>query len=108
MLRIYPVILDWISCLPPAIRSIGACDRNLADHLRRSSTAVALNVAEGMGATGRVKVNAYRIALREMREAIVAIDIAMRLEYIAGPDDRMADRQDRIVGTLVRLARPRS
>ena len=106
MLRLYPVVLDWVASLPPAIRSIARCDRHLADQLRRSSTSVALNVAEGMAATGRVRTNAYRIALREMRESVAALEIATRLEYVAGLDAGDADRQDRIVGTLVRLAKP--
>lgn len=106
MLRIYSVILDWIGSLPPYINAIGGCDSSLADQLRRSSTSVALNVAEGMGACGRVKTNCYRIALREMRESVAAIEIAERLGYVGAFDEQSADRQDRIVGTLVRLARP--
>ena len=108
MLRIYSVILDWVSSLPPSIRDISLADANLADQLRRSSTSVALNVAEGMGATGRVKINSYRIALREMRESMAAIEIASRLEYIPTLDHACNDRQDHIVATLVRLAKPRN
>ena len=106
MLRIYPVILDWLETLSPVIRAIGRVDRGLADQLRRSSTAVALNVAEGMGATGRVKTNAYRVALREMREASAAIDVAGRLGYAKITGLAELDRQSRITGTLVKLARP--
>ncbi|MHC4990171.1 MAG: four helix bundle protein [Planctomycetota bacterium] len=106
MLRIYPVILDWIATLPPMVRAIGASDPNLADQLRRSSTSVGLNVVEGMGAVGKAKTHCYRIALREMREAVAAIHIAGRLGYIAalGVDD--AERQEHIIATLVKLARP--
>ena len=107
MLRIYPVVLDWVASLRPVIRSIGACDSNLADQLRRSSTSVVLNLAEGMGATGRSKTQAYRVALREMRESVAAIEIGVRLEYVGGTGAVDADRQDRIVGTLVRLTLPR-
>lgn len=107
MLRIYAVVLDWIGSLPPALRSIGRCDPHLADQLRRSSTSVALNLAEGMGATGRVKTNAYRIALREMRESMAAIEIANRLEYLPTLDHEEHDRQLHIVATLVKLARVR-
>ncbi len=106
MLRVYPVILDWLESLSPVIRSIDSRDRHLADQLRRSSTSVCLNVAEGMGATGNVKRNSYRIALREMRESIAAVDIAERLDYVGVRSARTADRQGRIVGTLVKLARP--
>ena len=106
MLRIYPVALDWLSSLRPLITAIESCDRNLADHLRRSSTSVCLNLAEGMAATGRSKTQCYRVALREMREAVAAVEIASRLSYVDRLDDVSADRQSRIVGTLVRLAVP--
>ncbi len=106
MLHIYPVILDWIASLPPVIRSVRQHDPNLADQLRRSSTSVGLNTAEGMGATGGNKRKAYRIALQEMRESVGALDIAVRLQYVDSLSADAIDRQSRIVGTLVRLARP--
>jgi four helix bundle protein len=106
MLRIYPVILEWIATLPPMVRAIGASDPNLADQLRRSSTSVGLNVAEGMGAVGKAKTHCYRIALREMREAVAAVQIAGRLGYVAVLSPPDVDRQERIIATLVKLARP--
>ena len=106
MLRIYPVMLDWIASLRPVIRSVAGHDADLASQLQRSATSVCLNTAEGMGATGRSKRQCYRVALREMREAMAALDIAGRLGYVALPDAAAADRQSHIVGTLVRLAQP--
>ena len=106
MLRIYPVVLDWIESLSPVIKTIETRDRHLADQLRRSSTSVCLNLAEGMAADGASKRNCYRIALREMRESVAAVDIATRLAYVRPVDETRADRQARILGTLVRLAVP--
>jgi four helix bundle protein len=106
MLRIYAVTLDWIESVSPVVRRIASSDPRLADQLRRSSTSVGLNVSEGMGATGLMKRKAYRIALQEMRESVGAIEIAVRLGYVNGPDDQEVDRQGRIIGTLVKLARP--
>ena len=105
-MRIYDVILDWLSSLAPLITAVANHDSNLADQLRRSSTSVCLNTAEGIGATGRAKLNCYRIALREMREAVAAVQIAERLGYTGQLEHHDADRQDRIIGTLVRLAKP--
>ena len=104
MLRIYPVILDWLDAIEPVVRLILSCDRHLGEQLRRSSTSVALNVAEGMVGTGRAKTNAYRIACREMRESLTALEIAVRRGYVAAfaPDDE--DRQQRIIATLIRLS----
>ncbi len=42
MLRIYPVILDWLSALTPIIASIRTVNPSLADQLQRSSASVAL------------------------------------------------------------------
>ena len=108
MLRIYPVILDWLDALEPVVRRVALCDRHLGDQLRRSSTSVALNVAEGMVGTGKAKTNAYRIATREMREALTALEIAIRRGYVEtfSPDDE--DRQQRIIATLIKLSRSQS
>jgi four helix bundle protein len=75
--------------------------------LRRSATSVCLSVAEGMVALDGRKRNAYRIAMGEMREACAAIEIATRLGLVRELDVRDGDRQDRILRTLVRLARER-
>ena len=108
MLRIYDDILEWLGSLPPILQQVAGSDANLAGQLRRASTSVGLNVAEGMGATGRMRLKAYRIALAEMREAVGALDIAVRLLYIEPLSDRDRDRTDKIVATLVKLARPRA
>ena len=73
MLRIYPVILDWIEFADGLVHRIARSDRDLARQLRRSSKSVGLNVQEGMAADGKSKPHAYRIALREMRESAGAM-----------------------------------
>ena len=104
MLDVYPVVLDWVAWVAPRVRSVGRQNRHLADQLNRSSTSVALNLAEGMGAIGAVRTNAYRVALREMRESVAALELAVRLGYVKPLSAEVADQQARIVGTLVRLA----
>ena len=106
MLRIQPVVVEWIVSVRPVITSIRRHDRNLADQLSRSSVSVALNLAEGAGACGGDKRRAYRIALREMREALEAIELARALGYAGRQSAVEHDRGQRIVATLVRLARP--
>ncbi len=103
MLRIHPVILEWIGTLP--LRAIARHDQNLASQLRRSATSVYLSTAEGMGATAGRKRNAYRVALGEVREAVAAMELAVLFEYASPLSDLDLDRQSRIIGTLVRLAR---
>ena len=104
MLRIYPVVLEWVAAVRPMVDRVKRHDRHLADQLVRSTTSVVLNLAEGMGGVGNAKTNHYRIALREMRESVAGIELAQRLRYVRPLDDDAAARQHRIVGTLVRLA----
>ena len=106
MLRIQPVVNAWVVSVRPAVVAIGQHDRNLAGQLSRSSVAVSLNLAEGAGATGGDKRRSYRIALREMREAMNALELASQLGFTRPLADLESGRTDQIIGTLVRLARP--
>ena len=107
MLRIYPVVLDWIEELNPLIAQVARHDRDLARQLRRASTSVALNLGEGMLARGGHRTNAYSTALREMRESYAALEIAQRVRYIKRIEPAFDDRCRKILSTLVRLVFPR-
>ena len=107
MLHIYPVILAFVTDVHPFIERIGRHDPDLAKQLRRASASVVLNTAEGMYARGRQRTASYNIALREMRESYAALEVAVRLRYIAPLPDAFEDRIERIIGTLVRLSFPR-
>jgi four helix bundle protein len=87
MLRIYSVALDWIERIEPRIARIARGDRELAAQLRRASASVVLNLAEGMGARGGHRTNAYGVSLREMRESYAALQVAQRRRLIGALDD---------------------
>ena len=106
MLRIYAVALDWIEKLEPLITRIARADRELAMQLRRSSASVVLNLAEGMGARGGHRTNAYGISMREMRESYAALQVARRRKLIGALDTALEDQCQRLIGTLVRLVVP--
>ena len=53
------------------------------------------------------KSAAYKVALREMRESYAALEVSVRLRYIAPLPAAFEDRIGRILGTLVRLSFPR-
>jgi len=106
MLRIYPVILSFIEDVAPIINRIARHDPDLARQLRRAASSVALNTGEGMYARGRQRVASYNVALREMREAHAALEVAVRFRYIAPLPESLLRRIAHITGTLVRLSFP--
>jgi four helix bundle protein len=107
MLHIYPVILAFVEDVHPLVQRIGRNDPDLAKQLRRASASVALNTAEGMYARGKQRTASYNVALREMRESYAALEVSVRLRYIAPLPEAFEDRIGRIIGTLVRLSFPR-
>jgi len=107
MLRIYPVILAFVEEVAPLIGRIARHDPDLARQLRRASASVALNTAEGMYARGRQRAACYNVALREMSESHAALEVAVRLRYVAPLPEALERRVAHIIGTLVRLSFPR-
>ena len=102
MLRIYPVILEVLKQLQPALKRIEVKDRDLARQLRRCSSSIALNLAEGMYSQGRNRNARYHSALASARETLACLEVAVVSSYIQ-PELSVHDQLDRIVGTLVKL-----
>lgn len=107
MLRIYEDVMVWLVEMGPVLEGIGKRDSDLARQLGRSSKSVALNLAEGMAARGKMKTHCYGVALREARESHTAMEIGVRLGMVSPLDASFADRTDKIIATLVRLACPK-
>ena len=99
MLRIYPVILDFVTEVAGSVERIARHDPDLAKQLRRASAKVVLNTAEGMYARGRQRSASYNIALREMRESYAALEVSVRLRYIAPLPAELEHRIAHILGT---------
>ena len=64
MLSIHDVMLDAISTMRPMVRAIERHDRDLAIQLKRAASSVVLNIAEGSGSFGGVRVQRYRTRAR--------------------------------------------
>ena len=99
--------LSFVEEVAPIIGRISRYDPDLARQLRRASAAVALNTADGMYARGRSRTHAYNVALREMRESYAALEVSVRLRYVAPLSPELERRVAHILGTLVRLSFPR-
>ena len=102
MLRIYPVVLEVLKQLQPALKRIEVKDRDLARQLRRSSSSIALNLAEGMYSRGRNRHARYHSALGSARETLACLEVAVVSSHVH-QDGALHDQLDRIVGTLVKL-----
>lgn len=103
MLRIYPVILEVLKALRPVVRRIEMKDRDLARQLRRCSTSIALNVAEGMYSRGGNRAARYHSALGSARETLACLEVAEACGYVAGTEVALSEQLRRVVGTLVKL-----
>jgi four helix bundle protein len=107
MLNIYPIILQFVSDVGALVPRVAHHDPDLARQLRRSAASVALNTSEATYALGRTRTSAYNTALREMRESNTALEVSVRLGYLAPLDASFEDRIQRILKTLYRLSFPR-
>ncbi len=104
MLRIYPIVLEVLKQLQPALGRIEVQDRDLARQLRRASASIALNLGEGMYSRGQNRHARYHSALGSARETLSCLEVAALSSYVE-EDAQLWDQLDRIVGTLVLLVR---
>jgi four helix bundle protein len=104
MLRIHDVMLDAISTMRPMVRVIERYDRDLASQLRRAASSVVLNVAEGSGSFGGMRMQRYRTALGSARETMSCLLVAERFGYVEAVPEALVASMNRVIGTLVRFA----
>jgi four helix bundle protein len=83
MLRIYPVILEVLRALQPVVRRIEVKDRDLGRQLRRCSSSMALNTAEGMYSRGKNRNARYQSALGSARETLACLEVAEVCGYVS-------------------------
>lgn len=107
MLRIYPIVLELLRALRPAVECIERRDADLAKQLRRASASVALNIAEGTGCTKGSRTARYSTALGSMRETMACLDVGEALGYLPGIDAAITERSKHILGVLVTLTHGR-
>ena len=73
--------------------------------MRRAAQSIALNVAEGEYSRGRNQAARFHTALASARETLSCLEVAQAMGYTEVIDADLADRLDRIIGTLVRLVK---
>jgi four helix bundle protein len=104
MLRIYEDMLGALAMMRPMVAAIEKRDSDLARQLRRASSSVALNMAEGSGSFGKVRTVRYRTALGSARETLACLDVAEACGYVEAMPASLRDTMNRVVGTLIRVA----
>jgi four helix bundle protein len=87
-----------------AIETIDRRDADLARQIRRAASSVVLNVGEGSGSGGRLRLARYRTALGSARETLACLRVAEAFGYIAAMPDGVQRKMDQVIGTLVRVA----
>src|SRR4051812_9875869 len=106
-LDVYGLALEFLVLADDVAGSLAQGRGALADQLRRASTSVVLNIAEGAGEFSRKeKARFYRMALRSATECAAVLDVCRALK-VAQVEDLLSGREMllRVVGMLVRLVR---
>jgi len=104
MLKIYDVMLDAVLMMRGAVEAIDRRDGDLARQIRRAASSVVLNVGEGCGSVGRLRIARYRTAIGSARETRACLQVAEAFGYIGPMSQELEGRIDRVIGTLVRVA----
>ena len=105
MLDIYGVSLGVLEGLRPVLAEIERRDVDLARQLRRASSSIALNLAEGSSSQGRNRRARYFNAMGSARETRACLEVAQALGYVERVEAAVADKLDRVLGTLHKLTR---
>jgi four helix bundle protein len=103
MLRVYDDAVAMLKVLKPVIEEIAKRDADLAKQLRRCSSSVVLNIAEGGYARKGNKVALFAVALGSAKETVACLDVADAFGYVA-IDDALRARLDSICAVLFKLA----
>ena len=103
MLRIYPVLLQFVRSTRPWVKELERRDPDLARQCKRALSSAPLNVAEGSYSRGKNRAARYHTALGSLREVLACFEVAAALGYLPDVDPELRGRFDHVLGTLVRL-----
>jgi len=106
-LKIYPVVLELVRRLAPCLAELKTRSSSLGDQFERALTSVPLNVAEGAYGRGKTRQARFQTALASAREALSCWETAQALGWVGELDPEVTALFNRVIGTLVRLIRPK-
>ena len=83
-LDVYLAAVDMVALSQAVAAAFPPGNGDLADQLKRATTSIALNIAEGAGEFSRAdKARFYRMAKRSATECAAILDVARKLEIIS-------------------------
>ena len=101
-LIVYQRALEVVADVVSITREIGPGWSDLLDQLKRASTSIVLNIAEGVAEFRKAeKARFYRIAIRSAAESHAALDVMVRAELI--PEAAIAATQGRLEEVVAML-----
>jgi four helix bundle protein len=106
-LDVYVLALEFVSVASRIGQGLPRGNADLADQLRRASTSVVLNTAEGSGEfSPKEKARFYRMALRSLAECSALVDVARQQEAVSQVRfDEAKEMMSRLVAMLTVLIR---
>ena len=106
-LKLYPVVLELVRKMRPHLHVLRKRSYALGDQLERALTSIPLNVAEGAYSRGRTRQARYQSAVASAREALACWETAEALGLVGRLEPEVLALFQQVIGTLVRLIRPR-
>jgi four helix bundle protein len=103
MLRIYQDAIEVLRLIKPEMNVIGRHDPDLARQLRRCSSSIVLNIAEGSYARKGNRQMLYNVALGSAKETKACLDVAQALGYLESTNAQIERKISSICAVLYKL-----
>ena len=106
-LDVYQLAIEFVITSNSIIKNFPKGNSYLADQLRRASSSIALNIAEGGGEFCKnEKIRFYRMAKRSATECAAILDISKRLSFLEEANQTQArEYLIRIVSMLTKMVK---
>ncbi len=104
----YEVAMQVAGAVTPIIAAIAQHDPDLARQLRKATSSVVLNLAEGACRTGKDRLHHYRVAHGSAAETRGGVRLALVWQYVGADMVNAAEPLlDRQAAVLYRLLHPK-
>ena len=107
-MKIYLVALAMVKSVYALSRKVQRHDPDLARQMKKASSSVVLNMAEGWHSRGGNRTVRFESSMTEARETVSCLDVSVAVGYLSTHEVAVdLDRLDHIVATLWKLSKPR-